>query len=288
MQAHYKTGQACCLPACPPRGAAGCPAAVAFYALPVRLSYDDAGSGECVVLIHGHPFDRTLWEPQAAALRGSFRVLAPDLRGFGRSPVTPGRVLMREYAADIGELLDGLGIARAAAVGLSMGGLVAMELAAASPQRYWALGLVASTAEPPSPQDLRTRDERADATERGGIGVLVEYMHAGLYGPDCPPAVRARVDAMMAAAPPAGAAAALRGRGRRPDYRPLLAALDIPALVVAGGADPWSGAEVTAEIVASLRRPELVVFDGSGHLPNLEAEAGFNEALLAFLGRHVP
>jgi 3-oxoadipate enol-lactonase len=283
MRAPYKTGRT----RCPPEGGRG-PAAVTFYALPVRLSYDEAGSGECVVLIHGHPFDRTLWEPQVAALRGSFRVLAPDLRGFGRSPVAPGRVLMREYAADIEELLDALGIARAAAVGLSMGGLVAMELAAASPGRYWALGLVATTAEPPSPQDLRTRDERADATERGGMSVLVDYMHAGLYGPDCPPAVRARVDAMMAAAPPAGAAAALRGRGRRPDYRPMLAALDIPALVVAGSADPWSDAGVTAQIVASLRRPELVVVDGSGHLPNLEAEARFNEALLAFLGRHVP
>jgi pimeloyl-ACP methyl ester carboxylesterase len=195
---------------------------------------------------------------------------------------------MREYASDIEELLDTLGIARAAVVGLSMGGLVAMELAVASPDRYWALGLIATTMEPPSLKDLRTRDERADATERDGAGVLVDYMQAGLYGPACPPAVRAHVDAMMTAAPPAGAAAALRGRARRPDYRPLLAALDIPALVVAGTADPWSNAEVTAEIVSSLRRPELVVIDGSGHLPNLEAEAQFNEALLTFLNRHVP
>jgi len=94
----------------------------------VALAYDDyddhhdAGSGDCVVLIHGHPFDRTLWDPQVTALRDSFRVLVPDLRGFGRSPVTPGRVTMRELAADIEELLDGLGIARAALVGLSMGG----------------------------------------------------------------------------------------------------------------------------------------------------------------------
>jgi 3-oxoadipate enol-lactonase len=260
----------------------------AVYALRVQLAYDDAGSGECVVLVHGHPFDRTLWEPQAAALRGSFRVLAPDLRGFGGSPVTPGRVLMREYAADIEELLGALGIDRAAVVGLSMGGLVAMELAAAAPERYWALGLVATTAEPPSPKDLRARDERAAATERDGTGVLVEYMHSGLYSPGCPPAVRARVDAMMAAVPPAGAAAALRGRARRPDYRPLLAALGMPALVVAGTADPWSDAAVTAEIVSSLRRPELVVIDGAGHLPNLEAEAEFNQALLTFLSRHAP
>ena len=91
----------------------------------MQLACDDVGSGECVVLIHGHPFDRTLWEPQLAALRDSFRVLAPDLRGFGHSPVVPGCVLMREYAADIEDLLDRLGITRAAVLGLSMGGLVA-------------------------------------------------------------------------------------------------------------------------------------------------------------------
>jgi 3-oxoadipate enol-lactonase len=141
---------------------------MAFYASHVRLTYDDAGSGECVVLIHGHPFDRTLREPQLTALRGRFRVLAPDLRGFGRSPVTPGCVLMREYATDIEEMLSTLGIARAAVVGLSMGGLVAMELAAASPERYWALGLVATTAEPPSPQDLMTRDKRPTRSSAKG------------------------------------------------------------------------------------------------------------------------
>jgi 3-oxoadipate enol-lactonase len=252
------------------------------------LAYDEAGSGDCVVLIHGHPFDRTLWEPQLAALRDGFRVLAPDLRGFGRSPVTPGRVTMREYAADIEELLDELGIARAAVVGLSMGGLVTMELAVARPERYWAMGLVATTAEPPSPDERGIRYARAEAVERDGMGVLVDYMHTGLYSPACPPAVRARVDAMMAAAPPAGAAAALRGRAERPDYRPLLARIDIPTLVVAGTADPWSTKAVTDEIVASLKHPELVIIDGSGHLPNLEAETEFNEALRAFLRAHAP
>jgi 3-oxoadipate enol-lactonase len=254
----------------------------------VELAYDAAGGGETVVLIHGHPFDRTLWAPQLTALQQHFRVIAPDLRGFGQSPVTPGQVTMREYAADIEELLDRLDITRAAVVGLSMGGLVAMEMATAHPARYWALGLVATTAEPPSPQDRTVREQRADATERDGMSVLVDYMHTGLYSPTCPPAVRAKVDAMMAAASPAGAAAALRGRAQRPDYRPLLKTLDLPALVVAGTADPWSNAEVTAEIVASLKHPELVAIDGTGHLPNLEAAAEFNDALAAFLRTHSP
>lgn len=254
----------------------------------MRLAHDDAGHGECVVLIHGHPFDRTLWQPQVAGLSDGFRVLAPDLRGFGASPVTRGSVSMRELAADIEELLDELGIERAAIVGLSMGGLVVMELAGARPDRYWALGLVATTAEPVTPGERDTRRARADAIERDGMRVLIDYMHTGLYGPSCPPAVRERVDAMMSAASPAGAAAALRGRAERPDYRPVLAGLDIPAFVCAGSADPWSTKAVTAEIVEHLKRPELLAIDGVGHLPNLEAEPEFTPALRAFLTAHAP
>jgi 3-oxoadipate enol-lactonase len=254
----------------------------------VQLAYDEAGRGDCVVLIHGHPFDRTLWEPQLAVISGSFRVLAPDLRGFGASPVTPGTVTMREYAADIEELLDSLGIARAAIVGLSMGGLVTMEFATGWPGRCWAVGLIATTAEPVTPEEREIRLQRAAAVDRDGMGVLIDYMHTGLYGPACPPDVRARVDAMMAAASPAGAAAALRGRAARPDYRPLLARLDIPALVCTGSADPWSNAAVTAQIVDCLKHPEVILIDGVGHLPNLEAEREFNDALGAFLLAHAP
>jgi 3-oxoadipate enol-lactonase len=254
----------------------------------MRLAYDDAGTGHRVVLIHGHPFDRTMWEPQLAALTDRFRVLVPDLRGFGESPVTQGSVTMRELAADIEELLDDLGIQTAAVVGLSMGGLVTMEMAAAQPDRYWAIGLVATTMQPPTADERVTRRQRADAVERDGMGVLVEYMHTGVYGPACPPAVRVRVDAMMAAASPAGAAAALRGRAERPDYRPLLAGLDVPALVVGGSADPWSNDAVIAEIVAFLQHPEVVTIDGVGHLPNLETEREFNDALRAFLLSHAP
>ena len=255
----------------------------------MRLSYSDVGSGECVVLIHGHPFDRRLWDPQVAGLRDRFRVVTPDLRGFGASPVAPHSVTMDSYADDIVELLDGeLKISRAAVIGLSMGGLVAMEFAVAYPERCWALGLVATTVEPVTPQEHATRLQRADAVERDGMAVLVEYMHTGLYGPSCPPAVRTRVDDMMAAAPPVGAAAALRGRAERPDYRPLLAGLDIPAFICAGTADPWSTPAVTAEIASCLKYPELTIFDDVGHLPNLEAEAEFNQALSEFLGRHAP
>ncbi len=102
----------------------------------VELAFDDAGTGPCVLLIHGHPFDRSLWRSQGEALASEFRVVAPDLRGFGASPVTPNLVTLREYAEDVEELLARLGIEQAAAVGPSMGGLVAMDLVTTHPERW--------------------------------------------------------------------------------------------------------------------------------------------------------
>jgi 3-oxoadipate enol-lactonase len=254
----------------------------------MQLAFDDIGAGPCVVLIHGHPFDRSLWQPQVGVVATRFRVVAPDLRGFGASPVTPHLVTLREYAEDVEELLAGLGIERAAVVGLSMGGLVAMDLATTHPQRWWALGLVATTAQPVTPQEREVRRERADRIERDGMQVLIDYMHTGLYGPRAATELRSRVDTMMARAPVVGAAAALRGRAERPDYRHGLRELDIPTFVCTGSADPWSDNAVTAEIIDHLRHPELLVVEGAGHLPNLEAEDLFTERLMEFLTRHMP
>lgn len=248
-----------------------------------ELAYDDVGAGPAVVLIHGHPFSRSMWAPQLAALRPDYRVVAPDLRGFGDSPVTPGTVTMRELAGDVERLLGRLGVGPAAIVGLSMGGLVVMELAAAHPDRWWALGLVATTAQPVTPAEQADRRARADLAEAQGMAPIAAGMNERLYGPDPDPGVVAAITATMLATSPQGAAAAFRGRALRPDYRPPLRGLDVPAFVCVGDRDTWSDAAVTDELVASLRRPTRLVLPGVGHLPNLERPELFNAALARFL-----
>jgi 3-oxoadipate enol-lactonase len=254
----------------------------------VDLAFDDAGSGPAVVLIHGHPFNRTMWAPQVAALRDRYRVIAPDLRGYGQSPVTPGLVTMAELAADIRALLDRLGVESAALTGLSMGGLVLMELAAAEPGRWWALGFIATTAQPPSPEDAAARMEMAQTAEEQGMGPIAEIMGPRLFGPDPDQALTARITDMMLATNPLGAAAALRGRAQRPDYRPILRSLRTSSLVCTGDHDGYSTAEVTGELVACLRDPEVVLLKDVGHLPNLEQADAFDDHLLAFLNRNRP
>jgi 3-oxoadipate enol-lactonase len=254
----------------------------------VDLAHDDTGDGPAVVLIHGHPFNRGMWAPQLAVLRDRFRVIVPDLRGYGDSPVTPGTVPMAQLAADVSDLLDAKGIAAAALVGLSMGGLVVMELAAAQPDRWRAYGFIATTAARSTPEERAARLASARILDEQGMGPVAEEMAARLFGPSPAPELTAQIMAMMLATNPAGAAAALRGRAERPDYQPILTTLRAPALVCTGDHDSYSTAEITRELAGCLPDPEVVLLEGTGHLPNLEQPDAFNEHLLSFLTRALP
>ncbi|MBA3243930.1 MAG: alpha/beta fold hydrolase [Actinobacteria bacterium] len=252
------------------------------------LAFEDRGEGPAVVLVHGHPFDRSMWAPQQEPLGRSFRVIAPDLRGYGQSPATSGTVTMRQLASDVEALLDDLGVESAAVVGLSMGGLVAMELAIASPDRWWALGLVATTAEPVTEAERRERLAMAEALEREGMQPLADAMGERLFGPGCAQDVVDGIVKMMRANNPQGAAAALRGRAERPDYRLGLAALEIPAFVCAGTHDAWSTEAVTQALIDCLNAPTSLLLPKIGHLPNLESPDVFNRELLRFLQAAAP
>ena len=255
---------------------------------PVELAHDDAGDGPVVVLIHGHPFNRGMWAPQLAALRDRFRVIAPDLRGYGDSPVTPGTVPTAQLAADVSHLLDRKGIGTAAVAGLSMGGLVVMELAAAQPERWWACGFIATTAQRVTEQERAARLDSARTMEEQGIRPVAEQMAARLFGPQAGQQLTGTIMAMMLTTSPAGAAAAVRGRAERPDYHPVLKSLRAPSLVCAGDRDSYSTAEVTSELAGCLPDPEVVIMEGVGHLPNLEQPDDFNRHLLSFLSRALP
>lgn len=250
---------------------------------PAQLDHDVAGEGLTVVLIHGHPFARSMWAPQVAALAPSFRVVTPDLRGYGGSAAVAGRVTMGELADDVWALLDALRCERVAVVGLSMGGLIAMEMAIGRPDRVWALGLLATTADPVTDAERETRRARAAEVDRVGIQPVLDDMVPHLFGPGADPQTVDRVHAMMRSTSPAGAAAALRGRAERPDYRPGLRRLDVPTLVCVGTDDHWSTRDVTDRLVAALPSPQVVTLDGAGHLPNLERPDEVNAMLLEFL-----
>ncbi|MYW70065.1 alpha/beta fold hydrolase [Streptomyces sp. SID8379] len=258
------------------------------------LRHDDLGAGDGVpvVLVHGHPFNRTLWSPQADALAAAgYRVLVPDLRGYGESEVTEGRVLLSRFADDVLALLDHVGVERAVVGGVSMGGQIAMEFHLRHPGRTAALVLSDTSAPAETEEGKAFRNRLADRLLAEGMGgyadEVIDKMLAA-YNVTALPKVADDVLGMMRGTDPRGAAAALRGRAERPDYRDSLAAARVPALVVVGADDAYTPVAEAESIAELLPDATLVVIEDAGHLPGAEQPDRFNDALLDFLRTRVP
>jgi pimeloyl-ACP methyl ester carboxylesterase len=269
-----------------------------IFAAGITIRYDDTAPGRSpeqsqgaqgsppVLFVHGHPFDRTMWRPQTAALGARYRMIAPDLRGYGETTVVPGTTLLDTFARDLAALLDGLAITRATLCGLSMGGQIVLEFQRLFPERVAGLVLADTFAQAETPEGRKERNDRADALLRDG---MAGYAHAVLGSMVAPATVRdlpdvsAHVLRMMLSAPPEGAAAALRGRAERPDYTATLARVAVPALVVVGGVDAFTPVADAAFLHQRIPGARLAVVEGAGHLPNLERPAAFNRILDDFL-----
>jgi pimeloyl-ACP methyl ester carboxylesterase len=256
------------------------------------IGYDDHGDGPPVVLVHGHPFDRSMWDPQAAFLvaRG-YHVIVPDLRGYGRSSVHPGVCTLDVLAGDIVGLLDHCGIAAAAFCGLSMGGQIVLELVRGHRDRVQAIVLADTSAPAETEEGARLRHATADRLLAEGLRgyadeALPKMISAATVRQH--PAVAAHVLRMMRATDPAGAAAALRGRGARPDYVPILAEIAVPALVLVGSDDQYTPLADARLLADGIPGATLTVVDQAAHLPNLEQPAAFNAALGQFLDSALP
>ncbi|MDI3402889.1 alpha/beta fold hydrolase [Streptomyces cavernicola] len=251
----------------------------------VRIAYDAVGPADAtpVVLIHGHPFDRTMWAPQLADLAPDFRVIAPDLRGYGGSTVVPGTTPFDVFARDVEALLDRLGVQRFVLGGLSMGGQIAMECVRLFGDRVTALVLADTSPVAETEEGRAWRRDLAERLLREGMKPHADEVLHKMVAPHSAPAVQDHVHRMMCATDPEGAAAALRGRAERPDYRALLARRPTPTLLVVGAEDTYTPVAEATALHATLPNATLRVLDAAAHLPNLERPAEFNAALRGFL-----
>ncbi|HWD02056.1 MAG TPA: alpha/beta fold hydrolase [Amycolatopsis sp.] len=249
--------------------------------------YDDEGTGaRALLLVHGHSFDRSLWRPQLEHFaREGFRVVVPDLRGYGESAGPPVTTLA-DFTTDLIALADHLDLGTFVLGGLSMGGQIAMQTVADHPARVDAL-LLADTFPTPETAEGRTKRHSTAATiERHGMATYADELLPRMLSTRTRtenPQVTGQVLTMMRTSPPLGAAAALRARAQRPDYRPVLEKITVPTLVVTGSEDEFTPVADAEAMHRLIPRSELAVVAGAGHLPNLECTAGFNDVFGRFL-----
>lgn len=254
----------------------------------VAMSYRElgGGGGDPLLLLHAFPLNGKMFEPQLEAFSGGRRVIAPDFPGFGRSPRTPAQPDMRYYAEGVRGLLDRIEVDRVVLGGVSMGGYVAFECLRSFPERISGLILADTRPDPDSDEIRAARKETALRVAREGIEVLVDLQMDRLLSPDTRndnPGLVEKVRSIILESSPDGVVAALGAMRGRQDSTPLLEKIAIPALVVGGEEDAVSSPEVMAAMAEKIPDARHVTLPQAGHLSNLEAPEGFNQALEEFL-----
>jgi pimeloyl-ACP methyl ester carboxylesterase len=252
----------------------------------ISIGYDEYGSGTPLVLVHGHPFNRSMWNEQVEAFSSNYRIIVPDLRGYGETTVVPGKTTMEEMAGDLAALLDALAVDRSILGGLSMGGQIVFEFYRQFPERVSALLLADTQPQAETEEGRIARYATAQRVIDHGVQILAHESLPKLLSPKTfaeRPEVVDKVRHMIVRTQPEGAAAALRGRAERRDYTPLLQEITVPTLIVVGSEDeytPVGDAKLMHQKIAGSR---LTIFEGIGHMPNMECSAVFNVTLRQFL-----
>jgi pimeloyl-ACP methyl ester carboxylesterase len=263
-----------------------------------------------IVLLHGYPFDRSMWREQIDFLStNGYRVAAPDLHGFGEmsdklqfvadadrreterqaeayraalGPITT----MDDMARDVAALMDELKIDQAVVGGLSMGGYVALEFAKLFPARLDGLILAGTRAPADNEQERQARLQQVEQMFAKGMSGIAEASLPKLLAPRTlaeKPEVVARIREMILRSDPKGASAAQRGMAARQNYSDDLSSINMPTLVIVGRDDPIRPVADAEFMHDRIRESRLEIIEDAAHMTNMEQPEVFNAVLLNFL-----
>ncbi|GAB4479959.1 MAG: alpha/beta fold hydrolase [Anaerolineales bacterium] len=232
-----------------------------------------------LLLIHGFPLDSSVFRPFLPYLEPYFRVLTPDLPGFGKSSAAP-LASLEEIAEALAALLTREAPAGAFVAGHSMGGYLALTLARRAPQRVLGLGLLSTQSAADAPERAAGRRESAEKVLAQGISSLAGTMPAKL---SADPGHINALREVIARQKAASAAAALQAMAARPDLTPALTDFPGPIVLLHGLVDVLIPPQRAREMLAAQPSAVLRELPGVGHMPVWEAPAESAAALLELL-----
>ncbi|MBA3531113.1 MAG: alpha/beta fold hydrolase [Ardenticatenales bacterium] len=247
------------------------------------MHYESYGAGEPLLFIHGFPLSGELWMPLIPLLQEEYRLIIPDLRGFGQSDLSQ-ESSMGQYVEDLATLLDLSGEQRPVVlVGLSMGGYIAFEFYRRYPERIRALVLSDTRAPADSEEGARGRLATAERVLREGSAGFAEEMTGKLFAPQATEELRQQWREIMTATAPESIAAALRAMAERPDSTETLATINRPTLILVGEEDKITPLADAQAMQKAITGAELEAVPAAGHMPPVEQPECFAARLLQFL-----
>ena len=241
-----------------------------------------------MVLVHGYPLSGDLFREQLDGLSDDYRVIAVDLRGYGRSTTPDDEATVGVYAQDVLDVMTELGVDDALIGGMSMGGPVVFEMYRRAPERFLGMLLIDTIAAAASPPEAGTWMGTMELVREQGVGALpTAFMDEFVTGQgrmDRPELTEALAGIINEASQDA-ALAGLQVLANRPDSQPLLAQIDVPVLVLVGLQDtvyPFEIAQRMADMIGD--NATLEILDDASHGAIIEAGERANDAIRDWAG----
>jgi 3-oxoadipate enol-lactonase len=256
-----------------------------------RLNYEETGAGLPVVLIHGFPFDHTIWQAQLEGLGEVARMIGVDVPGFGGSKPLEGKATINGYADAIADWAEKLELGRFVLAGHSMGGYIALAFVRRHSEMLAGLVLVCTKSGADTEEARQNRYKQAEEVKERGPQVVVEAMLPKLLAPntyESKPEIERRLRTIMLRQKPEGIVAALHAMAARDDSTDFLDSIRVPTLVLAGAEDkiiPPTEGEKLAERIKNARYEAI---EGTAHMPMMEDPTALNRALAGFLEQLSP
>lgn len=251
------------------------------------LSVEIRGSGKPMLFVHGFPLDHSMWKHQIDEFSKSHLVIAPDLRGFGKSTATPGETSMRQFADDLAAMLDALEITEPVVYcGLSMGGSIGWMFTQHHRNRLRGLIVCDARAAADTPDAAKGRAALAERVLKEGTGFIPDTSLPRLFAASTfkdQPAVIEATRAVILATNTLGVAGGALGLGSRPDVTAWLPKVDLPTLLIVGTDDQISTVAEMRSIADAIPGSKFFEVRGAGHMAPLELPQTVNAEIAKFL-----
>jgi len=248
----------------------------------------DAGAGHPILFVHGFPLDHTMWALQLRYFSESYRVIAPDLRGFGKSSGAQQTVTMEQFADDLAALLDALEIDEPVTFcGLSMGGYIGWQFVDRHPQKVARLILCDTRAAGDAAEIRENRLALADRVVEEGPDFVVDGMLEKLFAETTRvsrPELIDQTRMVITKTNPQAIAGASRGMAERPDMTHSLREIHLPTQVICGTEDILTKPDEMQIIADQIPKARMALIPGAGHMSPLEKPDDVNQQLSHFLG----
>ena len=252
------------------------------------VSYADEGpdGAPILILVHGFPFNKSMWNKQVEALIENYRVIAYDIRGFGNSETGTGTISIELFVEDLLGLMDALKIDRALLCGLSMGGYIALNAISNFPKRFSALILCDTNCVADTPEIKHKRMMAIESIEKSGVENYANESIMNLFAPESFITNKVKiavVKEMIMKTSEQTLRSTLLALSNRKETCSKLPNIKVPVLLVVGIEDQITPPSAAQQMQKNTNGSQLVILEHAGHLSNIENSYEFNSQLIKFV-----